>query len=94
MRILLALASLALLAGCTTTQGPTPDAPVAIPALPTSLAAPCAAPVTLPVAATNQQDTERFWATDRTNLKICAGRQAAGVESYDAVRTQLAGAAK
>jgi hypothetical protein len=93
MRIIPALGALALLAGCATT-GPSPEARVTIPSLPPSLSAPCASPVTVPTSDTNQQDVERYWATDRTSLKICAGRHAAVVASWTALQASYAGASR
>ena len=91
MRIFLAFASVLLLAGCTTTD-PSATVPIELPALPASLAASCSRPVKLPGAALDAQDTERYWATDRTNLAKCAGRHTATVTYYEALRQKLAGA--
>jgi hypothetical protein len=93
MRIIFAFAALVLLAGCVTTN-PSPEAGVTIPSLPPSIAAPCVPPVTVPTADTDQQDVERYWATDRTSLKICAGRQAAVVASWAALQQSYAGAGR
>jgi hypothetical protein len=93
VRTLLAMFALALLAGCETTEGPSPDVGISIPGPPPSLSAPCAAPVTLPTVDTDQQDTERLWAADRTSLKICADRQTALVRGWTGMQ-QAYGAAR
>lgn len=91
MRFALMIGLIALLAGCATTQ-PSATVPIDLPALPSSLAAPCARPARLPTTAINAQDTERYWAADRTSLAKCADRHAATVSTYDDLRTRLAGA--
>jgi len=91
MRFFLALTGVLLLVGCTTTS-PSSTVPIELPALPASLAASCSRPVKLPGAALDAQDTERYWATDRTNLAKCADRHAATVGNYEALRQKLAGA--
>ena len=91
---LLAAIALMLLSGCATTQGPSPDVGVALPPLPSSLSAACARPVRLPTAGLNAQDTERYWATDRTNLAKCGDRHSAVVQHYEILAGNFAGAAK
>lgn len=93
MRPLIALAGVLLLAGCATTQ-PSATVPISLPALPAPISAPCTRPVKLPSTAINAQDTERYWATDRTNLAKCADRHAATVSHYETLRRNLAGAAR
>jgi len=91
MRALIALAGMLMLAGCATTD-PSATAPIALPSLPASLSEPCARPAKLPGATLNAGDTERYWATDRTNLAKCADRHAAAVGNYETLRQKLAGA--
>ena len=91
MRIIPALAGLLLLAGCATTS-PSSSVPIDLPALPASLSAACPRPVRLPSTAIDAQDTERYWALDRTDLAKCADRHAATVTTYEALRNSLAGA--
>lgn len=90
MRLIFAGVALLALAGCATTQ-PSATVPIDLPALPTNISAPCAAPATLPTADTGRQDVERYWATDRVNLGKCGASHRAAVASYEAVRTELAG---
>ena len=90
---LVALAAALCLAACTTT-GTSSTVPVNLPGPPAGLSSPCPRPVTLPTVDTDQQDSERLWATDRTDLSVCANRQAALVASWLALQQQFAGAAK
>lgn len=94
MRILLALVGVLLLAGCATTSQPSTTVPINLPALPANLSASCARPTRLPSAAINAQDTERYWAIDRTNLAKCGDRHAATVTHYETLRRNLSGAAR
>src|ERR1700712_3962851 len=88
LTVCLALAAaiaLMLLAGCTTTQ-PSSTAAIDLPALPASKSAACARPAKLPSTGLNAQDTERYWATDRSNLAKCGDRHAATVGHYENLR--------
>ncbi len=51
--------------------------PVAEPALPPSLTAPCTVPQALPDRALTRAETEVLWGRDRSALRACGDRMAA-----------------